>query len=280
MNSKKLHPVIKHLLARKNKKVPVKDGRKIVLVLCGGAMAGIRGAGFMIALNELGLDSAFDEIYASSAGFCNASYLLSGNTQEGTSMYYNELSGHQFINLRKVWNIANVDWVIKCTKKVKPLNVKNVLAHPTKLFVQLYDLSKKRIEFPEVHLHSPSGYFTLLKAAIKIPYLSPGGIHIGSAKFKDTFLDETIKKVLDSDATDIVIQYNIAEQYKYTHNHLGEKIFKDKRVFEIKPSSKPDLGFLLETNTNVLKKECVKMGTMVKNIFGSKKPISLKYKSS
>ena len=60
----KTHPVIKHLLARKNKKVPVKDGRKIVLVLCGGAMAGIRGAGFLIALKELGLDNAFDEIYA------------------------------------------------------------------------------------------------------------------------------------------------------------------------------------------------------------------------
>jgi hypothetical protein len=280
MNSKKLHPVIKHLLARKNKKVPVKDGRKIALVLFGGAMAGVRGGGFMIALNELGFDNAFDEIYSSSAGFCNASYLLSGNPQEGTSLYYEEFKDHNFIDLRKVWNIADIDYVVRCTKKSKPLNVKNVLAHPTKLFVQINNINKDKIEFHEVHKNSLSGYFSLLKAAIKMPYLSPGGVHIGRGLFKDTFEEKILKKVFDSDATDIIIQYNIIEQHKNVHKHFDKKIFRDGRVLEIKPNSNPNLSFLVETNSQVLKKECISIGTKVKKIFGSKKSISLKYVST
>jgi predicted patatin/cPLA2 family phospholipase len=276
---KKLHPVIQHLLARRNKKVPVKDGRKIVLVLYGGVMASIRGAGIMIALNELGLDYSFDEIYAYSGGFCNASYFLSGNGKEGTSIYYEELSGHNFIDLRKVWNIADIDYVVKCTKKIKPLNLKNILAHPTKLFVQMNNLKKKEIEFMEVHKHSPSRYFSLLKAAIKMPFLSPGGVHIGSGEFKDTLEDDVFKKALDSDATDIVVAYNMPAQYEYVHKHFPKKIFQDKRILEIKPNPKWNLN-RLETNPEILKKECVKMGTMVKELFGSRKPISLEYKSS
>jgi predicted patatin/cPLA2 family phospholipase len=270
------HPVIQHLLVRKNKKVPIKDGRKIVLVSYGGVMASIRGAGAMIALSELGLDNAFDEVYAYSGGFCNASYLLSGNGREGTSIYYEELSGHNFINLRKVLRVADIDYVIKCIKSIKPLNVKNVLAHPTKIFVQVDDLTKKKIEFLEVHEHAASRYFTLLKAAIKIPYLSPGGVRIGSAEFKDTFEDAIFRKALDSDATDIVVCYNMLEQHKDVHKKFDKEIFKSGRILEFKPHLSWNLS-RFETNPKVLKKACIEMGTMVKNLFGSKKKISLKY---
>ncbi len=126
--------------------MPVKDGRKIVLVLYGEQWQVFVGQ-VSDCSNELGLDNAFDEIYASSAGFCNASYLLSGNGKEGTSIYYEELVGHKFLDFWKVWDIANIDYVIECTKKIKPLNVKNILAHPTKLFVQLDDITKNKIEF-------------------------------------------------------------------------------------------------------------------------------------
>lgn len=277
----KIHTVIKHLLARKHKKVPIKDGRKIALVLFGGAMTGIRGAGSMIALKELGLDNAFDEIYCSSAGFCNASYLLSGNPEEGTSLYYEELSGHKFINLRKVWDLADVDYVIRCVKKAKPLNVKNILAHPTKLFVQVDNLIKKEIEFYEVHQHSPSRYFSLLKAAIKMPFLSPGTVRIGRGRFKDIIWDADwlplIKKVFQSKATDILIIYNYQNQHTYVHEHINFSKFKGN-IYEICPKSDAGLN-RTETNPAKLKKACMKMGNVVKKIFGSKRPISLKYTS-
>ncbi len=53
-----MHSVIRALSNRRGKCVPVNDGRKISLVLCGGLMTGVRSAGAMIALEELGLGRA------------------------------------------------------------------------------------------------------------------------------------------------------------------------------------------------------------------------------
>jgi len=94
-----MHPVLQHILARRGQSVPVNDGRKITLVLYGGGMSGVAGAGAMIALQDLGFAHAFDAIYTYSAGFPNASYLLGDETRLGTSIYYEDLSRGQFIKL-------------------------------------------------------------------------------------------------------------------------------------------------------------------------------------
>jgi predicted patatin/cPLA2 family phospholipase len=284
MKSQKLHPVIKHLLARKHKKVPIKDGRKIALVLFGGAMAGVYGGGAMIALNELCLDSAFDEIYASSAGFCNASYLLSGNIQEGTSLYYEDLTNHKFIDFNIFWEIADIDYVVRCMKESKPLNVKNILSNKTKLFVQARNKSIKKDVILEANKPNRKKYFELMKVAIKIPFLSPGAIRVGRNEFKD-FLQyrgngELLQAALASGATDIVMIYNLKDQYEYLHKHFKKDIFENGRVLEIFPEEKSWNLSRFETDASVLKKACLEMGTRVKNVFGSKKPINLEYESS
>ena len=53
-----MHSVIEHILARKDKAVPVNDGRKIALVLYGGLMTGVCGAGALQAFKEMGLGKA------------------------------------------------------------------------------------------------------------------------------------------------------------------------------------------------------------------------------
>jgi len=93
-----MHPVIQHILQRKGVKVPVNDGRKITLVLFGGLMSSVRGASAMVVFQDLGLSYSFDSIYTVSAGFPNASYMLSGDTRLGTSIYYDDLSGSRFFN--------------------------------------------------------------------------------------------------------------------------------------------------------------------------------------
>src|SRR5665213_922981 len=103
MISNSQHQVIKNLLARVGQKAPFKDGRKIGLILPGGMMAGINGAGAVCALEELELSQSFDVIYTASAGFANGSYLLSENTELGSTVYYEDLIGDKFIHLWKVW---------------------------------------------------------------------------------------------------------------------------------------------------------------------------------
>lgn len=83
-----MHPAIEHIAARRGKKVPIHDNRKIALVLMGGLMTGTRGAGAMIALEQLGLAHAFDFIYTASAGFPNACYMLTKNSRLGASVNF------------------------------------------------------------------------------------------------------------------------------------------------------------------------------------------------
>jgi len=128
-----MQPVIEHLLARKNKQVPVEDGRKIALVLFGGIMVGVRGMGALVALEELGLAHSFDYIYTMSSGFINASYFLSGQMTLGAAAYYQELSGKKFLNLLRFWNIADINYLMGVIKTKKPLNVDAVLSSKTKL---------------------------------------------------------------------------------------------------------------------------------------------------
>jgi len=273
---KKLHPVIEHLLARKNKKVPVKDRRKIALVLLGGAMAGIRGAGSMVALHELGLSNAFDEIYTSSAGFCNASYLLSGNPKEGASIYYENLCGNQFINYLKPWRVVNIDHMINCARK--SLNVENILTSKTKLYARVENVSKNQEGFLEAHKFPNQKYFELMRAATVIPYLSPGTIKIGHYEYKDIITDDgwvnLLFDVLSSDLTDVLIIYNTKVQYGHIHKKAVTSLNSD-RVYEILPQASWKLS-KLETNSKIIKQAAIQMGNLTKSIFGSKKPISIK----
>lgn len=275
----KLHPVIRHLLARKNKKVPVKDKRKIALVLFGGAMAGIRGAGSMIALKQLGLTHAFDEIYTSSAGFCNASYLLSGNPEEGTSIYYENLCGSQFINYFKPWRVVNIDHMINCVKSLKPLEIKSILASKTKLFARVENVSKGQEGFLEAHKFPNSAYFKLMRASTVIPYLSPGTVKIGHYEYKDIITDDgwvnLLLDALNSDLTDVLIIYNTQDQYKHVHKKVA-KFLKSDRIDEIFPKSTWILS-KLETNSQTLKRAAIQMGNTVKRTFGNKNKISLRY---
>lgn len=208
-----MHSVLEHIAARRNKKVPIKDGRKIALVLLGGLMTGVRGGGAMIALEELGLSHAFDSIYAVSAGFCNACYLLTKNTRKGTSIYYENLVSPKFIHLGKFWNMVDTNYVIEVFKNQQPLDVDKLYKAKTKLFVGLFNTDKHKAEFIDTHKVSQRKFFELMRAAISIPYFHPGAIKIKRGHYKDYGItlgvyQELMDYVTATDATDILVIYN------------------------------------------------------------------------
>jgi len=170
-----MNPVLKHILARKNKSVPISDDHKIGLCLYGGFMNGIRGAGALIAFSEMGLSHVFDEIYTYSAGFPNASYLLADEPQRGLSIYYDDLSGKKFINFWRFWNIADTDYLVNVMETRKFLDVKKILASSTKLYNRLINVKTNQPEYLEVHTAGENNYFKMMKAATSASIVTPGG---------------------------------------------------------------------------------------------------------
>lgn len=267
-----MHPVIEHILARKNKKVPVKDGRKIGLLLYGGVMTGIRGAGAMLALDDLGLNTAFDSINVYSAGFPNACYFLSQEARRGASIYYDDLSGKKFINFWRFWKIADTDYMIKVMQGRKYLSVDKVLSAKTKLYIRLINLKTNKAEYLEVHDVGEAEFFHLMKAATSAPYINPGAVKIKGRRYDDVsfFGNDSIahlNHILTQDLTDILVIYN----------HMGQcqmEPIETEKIFEIRPLPGWQMS-RFETDPEVLKENCAQMGNYVKSLFGDKTPINL-----
>jgi predicted patatin/cPLA2 family phospholipase len=264
-----MHPVIEHILARQGKRVPVNDGRKIALVLYGGGMSGVAGAGAMIALQDLGLTHTFDAIYTYSAGFANASYLLGDATRLGTSIYYEDLIGRRFINLWRFWRIMNVQYLVHVMEKIKPLPVTKIIESSTELFIRLWNVNTGRTEYVEAHDFSPEQYLRLMAAATSLRHVGIGPTKLGSNNYEDYPFSKDVPEhlyyVLDTDATDIFVIYN-------RPNQRVNSIKMSERLYEIIP----DLWVRnTYTNPDKLKRAAESMASQIYQLFGDQRRPSL-----
>lgn len=77
------------------------DPFKIGLVIEGGGMRGVISGGEVTGLQALGALPAFDALYTVSAGSCAGAYFITGQTPEGTSIYYQDINNQNFIDLSR-----------------------------------------------------------------------------------------------------------------------------------------------------------------------------------
>lgn len=278
-----MHSVIANILNRKDRGAPWVDGRHIALVLFGGVMVGARGAGALVALQEVGLTNAFDEIYTMSSGFINGSSFLSKQAREAAAFYYQELSGRKFLNPFRIWKVADIDYVLRVIEK-KSLDVKTILQNETRLYCMLVNTSKEgRYEYLEVHNFNERDYHALLKASFSLRALAGGIVQIGEDMYRDIIKDDAItcffEHILESEATDMLVIYN----YPWQRNHIHKKFshLNNGRIFEVSPAVNSRwVGFLekfarFDTRSSILKRECQVFGDETKKIFGSAEPVSL-----
>lgn len=236
-------------------------------------MSGMVSAGALIALEELGLRNAFDAIYAFSAGAPNAAYFLSGQVRLGASIYYENLIGRQFINFFKPWRIVNVPYlmnIFECTKRLEPVRIMN---GETSLFVRLQNIVTREIEYVDAcQFSAEADFFSLLRAAVSMPFLTPGATLIQGKRFKEDLFGyhkEFLKSVLAKEPdSDVVILYSRANQ-----RPLG--FVSSDLVLELIPPTYCAIN-PLETRGDVLKRGAEQMGRYVKSLFEQEGDISLK----
>ena len=230
-------------------------------------MAGVHGCGALSALQEIGLTDAFDEIYTISAGFPNVSYFLAGQADISATVYYENLSAKKFINPFRIWDVENVDYLIDVLRRSrKKLAFDKIAKHKTNLYVFMKNTDKGTIDCFPVPKSNRDEYFSVLRAAVSMPILSPGSTEIENNHYKDIYLDfedqriMLFNKVSDSGATDVLAIYNYASDKKHTS--------KKYNTLEIFPE-KDWLDSPYETNTDKLRSAAEKMKNRTKTIFGS-----------
>jgi predicted patatin/cPLA2 family phospholipase len=145
------------------------DGRRLGLVVEGGAMRGVCSAGALAALAHLGLSHLFDEIYATSAGAMNASYFLSGQASVGIRVYYEDMVRGRVINPWRVWKILDLDQVFdRILTGGKALDAEAVRGSPTQLYVSMLDALTGELLLIDTRA-ARAPLTTVLKACTAIP---------------------------------------------------------------------------------------------------------------
>ena len=158
-------------------------------------MRGVISAGMVSALEELGLTNAFDAVYGSSAGAINAAYFLAGQARLGTTIYYEDINNHHFIDLGRMISgrpIVDLGYLLDDVMvRRKPLDADRVLASPAPLTVLTTDVSARRAVALKAFLDRAS-LMAALRASATMPVVAGPPVDVNGSRCLDASLTEPI----------------------------------------------------------------------------------------
>jgi predicted patatin/cPLA2 family phospholipase len=163
------------------------DGRKLALVIEGGALRGVCSAGGVAALEELGLGEVFDHVYGTSAGVMNAAYFVAGQAREGIRIYYEDMNRRPIVNPLRFFNILDLDRLFdEVILGSKRLRLDAVLRARSKLFIAALDASTGTGHlFDAQALGAEDRLLAALRAATAVPFLYRRPVVVDGKRFLD-----------------------------------------------------------------------------------------------
>ena len=186
-----------------------RDGFRVALAIEGGAMRGTISAGMALALDELGLVSAFDAIYGASAGAISGAWLLSrpqglrGWTEPAYARAFIRRSG-----LLRGRPVADVRALIEeLYQTTFPMDFAAVLASP----VEFHPLATDAVTGQSTDLRplcgTPAELRLALRASAALPLLAGPPVELDGRRFYDAGLSESIpyRTALAQGATHVLV---------------------------------------------------------------------------
>jgi predicted patatin/cPLA2 family phospholipase len=171
------------------------DDATVALVIEGGGMRGIVSAGMVTALEQLGLTSAVDFVVGTSAGALAGAFLLAEQPGMGTSLYYEELIGRDWLDYGRALRRqppVGLDWLIDDVMSgEKALNWQTVVDSP----IPLYAVATKVPEYEPTLLGPFTSTDALrdgLRASARIPVMSGRPVAIDGKAYIDGSLTQGI----------------------------------------------------------------------------------------
>lgn len=158
-----------------------------MLLILGGCMQGVNGAGSVSALHRLGLQDVFDAVVGVSTGAGIAAYFLSGYRQTllGTSIYYNECISKDFIDFRRVRKIADIDYIERTLRKGRrALDVERMRAARSNFYVAVTDGRTGKGKLLDVKTAKPDSIMAL-KASMAMFFLYRDPVYVNGRQYLD-----------------------------------------------------------------------------------------------
>ena len=192
------HPVIELLKARAregSRPGQRRDDARLGLVIEGGCMRGVVSAGMLIALERLGLKSAFDAVYGSSAGAVNGAFFVSGQAEYGIPIYLEEINNARFIALgrslirRPVMSLSYLLDEVMVERRV--LDWQAVIDSPVRLKIAATSVAALGVRILE-GFRDRQHLFAALRASSSIPLIAGPPSEVDGELFLDALLYEPI----------------------------------------------------------------------------------------
>jgi predicted patatin/cPLA2 family phospholipase len=185
------------------------DGRKLALVVEGGALRAVCSAGGVVALEHLGLTDVFDHVYGTSAGVMNASYFVAGQARLGIRIYYEDMNRRAIANPWRFWNILDLDRLFQqAILGDKRLRLDAVLAARSRLFIAALDAETGvgRM-FDGQALTGEDELLSALRAATAVPFLYHRPMTVDGRRYFDAGLVNAfpVADAVAAGCTDILV---------------------------------------------------------------------------
>jgi predicted patatin/cPLA2 family phospholipase len=190
------HEVVRVLLKRLRSGAAARtDGHRVALAIEGGGMRGTVTGGMALALHELGLVSAFDAVYGSSAGAISAAWLLSVRP-EGLRGWSDPAHATTLIRWRNAIlgrAVVDVEALIeRVYQTVYPLDFGSVLDSPVPLHPLATDVITGASTDLRPLIHTTADLRLALRASAAMPVLAGPPVELGGRRFYDAGLSESI----------------------------------------------------------------------------------------
>ncbi|OYW30768.1 MAG: hypothetical protein B7Z47_03150 [Chthoniobacter sp. 12-60-6] len=182
-------------------------GRRLGLVVEGGAMKGAYTGGSLLGLHLLGTTPIFDGVYATSAGAINAAHYLSGEGHRKAATYYKALADGRFFNPWRLMMPVDIDFVFDTVLRQElPLEMERVAASNTPFKVALLNCEDAVGEMKSISGVDALAWDTL-KASVAMPVVYnkkitlPGGTYVDGGMV----IPYPLEQALADGMTDVVV---------------------------------------------------------------------------
>jgi len=185
------------------------DGHHLCLAVQGGGMRGVIGAAAAVGLDQLGFAGTFDTMVGTSAGGLTVAYLAAGQIAEGTSIYYQNLAGHEhFIDRWRLSAPMDIHFLYdQWVTRGKALDVDGVLRSRTRVVVTTtaVETGVTRL-FDNRELSGPE-FVAALRASTSMPIYASNREMIRGTAYSDGYVDAAlpVRQALDYDCSHLVV---------------------------------------------------------------------------
>lgn len=183
------------------------DGRRIGLVVEGGAMRAVVSGGALVGLEDLGLGGAFDVAYGASAGAINLAYFATGQAARASDIYLRHLITTEFANPLRLRKILDLEFVFDRVIREKfPFDVEGLRTAPCEVKVSVTDAITGRNRLVSLHDRDVDPY-EALKATAAVPFYYGRRVALQGGQFVDGMASDAlpVRAALEDGCTDVLV---------------------------------------------------------------------------